>query len=55
LLERLQSRPLTFHLKAQLAASGDLTNDATKPWPSERKVIELGVLTINKAAPSVTL
>jgi catalase len=51
LLERLQRRPVTFHLKAQLAAPGDLTNDATKPWPSDRKVVELGVLT-DKAAPN---
>jgi catalase len=52
LLERLQRRPVMLHLKAQLAAPGDLTNDATKPWPSDRKVVELGVLTIDKAVPN---
>jgi catalase len=40
---------VTFHLKAQLAAPGDPTNDATKPWPDDRKVVELGVVTIDKA------
>ena len=52
LLERLQRRPVMFHLRAQLAAPGDLTNDATKPWPSDRKVVELGVLTIDNAVPN---
>jgi catalase len=47
--DRLKRGPVTFHLKAQLAAPGDPTNDATKPWPDDRKVVELGVLTINKA------
>jgi len=47
--QRLKQGPATFHLKAQLAAAGDPTNDATKPWPDDRKVAELGVLTIDKA------
>jgi catalase len=49
---RLQRGPVTFHLRAQLAAPGDPTNDATKPWPADRKVVELGVLTITKAVPN---
>jgi catalase len=48
--ERLKKGPVTFHLKAQLAAPGDPTNDATKPWPEDRKTVDLGVLTITKAA-----
>jgi catalase len=47
--ERLKSGPVTFHLKAQLAASGDPTDDATKAWPDDRKVVDLGVVTIDKA------
>ncbi len=47
--ERLKRGPVTFHLKAQLAEPGDPTNDATKPWPDNRKLVELGVLTIDKA------
>jgi catalase len=50
--ERVQRGPVIFHLKAQLAASGDPTNDATRPWPEDRKVVELGVLTIDKAVPN---
>jgi len=47
--ERLKRGPVTFRLKAQLAAAGDLTKDPTQPWPADRKVVELGVLTIKKA------
>lgn len=50
LLERLKRRPVTFHLKAQLAAAGDSTEDPTQPWPEDRKVVDLGVLTIDRAA-----
>ncbi len=50
--QRLAKGPATFHLKAQLAAPGDPTNDATKPWPDDRKLVDLGVLTIEKAVPN---
>ena len=40
---------MTFHFKAQLAAAGDSTKDPSKPWPDDRKLVELGVLTIDKA------
>jgi catalase len=46
---RLQRGPVTFHLKAQLAAAGDGTKDPAKPWPDDRKVVDLGTLTIDKA------
>ena len=48
--ERLKKGRVTFHLKAQLAAPGDPTNHATKPWPEDRKVVDLGVVTLTKAA-----
>jgi catalase len=48
--ERLKKGPVTFHLKAQLAAPGDPTNDASKPWPDDRKIVDLGVVTLTKAA-----
>ncbi len=37
-----------FHLKAQLAAAGDQTRDPSQPWPDNRKVVDLGVLTLDK-------
>ncbi|MGH6960419.1 MAG: catalase, partial [Dongiaceae bacterium] len=46
---RLQRGPVTFHLKAQLAAPGDGTKDPAQPWPDDRKVVDLGTLTIDKA------
>jgi len=49
--ERLKRGPVTFHLKAQLAAPGDPTNDATKAWPADRKLVDLGVVTVEKIAP----
>ncbi|VFU08905.1 catalase family peroxidase [Methylocella tundrae] len=48
---RLKAGPVTFHLKAQLAAPDDQTKDGSKPWPADRKVVDLGVLTIDKAVP----
>jgi catalase len=50
--ERLGHGKVTFHLEAQLALPGDPTNDATKPWPADRKVVDLGVLTLDKAVPN---
>ena len=47
--ERLKRGPVIFHLKAQLAAAGDSTKDPAQPWPEDRKVVDLGVLTIDKA------
>jgi catalase len=48
---RLGKGPVVFHLKAQLAQRGDPTSDATKPWPDDRKVVDLGTITIDKAMP----
>ena len=47
--ERLKRGSVTFHLKAQLAAAGDSTKDPTQPWPEDRKVVELGTLTVDHA------
>ncbi len=49
LRERLKQGPVAFHLKAQLAAPEDNLVDPAKPWPADRKVVELGTLTIDKA------
>lgn len=49
--KRLAQKPVVFHLKAQLAAPGDQTKDPSQPWPDDRKVVDLGTLTIDKAVP----
>jgi catalase len=46
--ERLKNGPVTFRLKAQLAAPGDTTIDPAQPWPDDRKLVQLGALTIDK-------
>jgi catalase len=48
LTQRIALKLVVFHLKAQLAEPGDQTKDGSQPWPDERKVVELGVLTLNK-------
>ena len=52
LAKRIAQKPLVFHLKAQLAQAGDQTKDASQPWPDDRKVIDLGVLTLTKVVPN---
>src|SRR5882762_10212247 len=52
LAKRIAQRPLVFHLKAQLAEPGDQTKDASLPWPDDRKVVDLGVLTLTKVVPN---
>jgi catalase len=52
LTQRIARRPVVFHLKAQLAEPGDQTKDGSQPWPDDRKVVELGVLTLNRVVPN---
>jgi catalase len=52
LMQRIARKPMVFHLKAQLAELGDQTKDGSQPWPDDRKVVELGVLTLNKVVPN---
>ena len=47
---RLAKAPARFRLAAQLAAPGDPTADATKPWPADRETVELGTITVTKVA-----
>ena len=46
--QRIAKKPVVFHLKVQLAAPGDQTKDPSQPWPDDRKVVDLGVLTLDK-------
>src|SRR5580704_10520846 len=52
LAKRIAQKPLVFHLKVQLAEPGDQTKDASQPWPEDRKVVDLGVLTLRKVVPN---
>ena len=48
LAKRIAQKPVVFHVKAQLAEPGDQTKDASQPWPDDRKLVDLGVLTLTK-------
>jgi catalase len=52
LAKRIAQKPLVFHVKVQLAEPGDQTQDASQPWPEDRKVVDLGVLTLTKVVPN---
>ena len=52
LARRIAAKPVLFHLKAQLAEPGDQTKDGSQAWPDDRKVVELGVLTLDKVVPN---
>lgn len=46
---RVAKGPVSFTLRAQLAEPGDAVDDATKPYPADRKVVDLGTITLRTA------
>jgi len=48
--ERVRRGPVTFTLLAQVAGPDDKIDDPTIVWPETRKKVELGTITITKAA-----
>ena len=49
---RLASGPVGFRLVVQLANPGDQTSDGSIVWPVDRKLVELGVLSLTAVAPN---
>ncbi len=47
--QRVAKAPVSFHLMAQLANAGDQTKDPSKPWPDDRKLVDMGTITLTKA------
>ena len=47
---RIAKSPVKFRLLAQLAQEGDAINDATVAWPADRKVVELGTISLTATA-----
>ena len=47
---RLKKGPYAYRISVQLAQSGDEVNDPTVLWPADRRVVELGTLTIDKVS-----
>jgi catalase len=52
LRQRLTRGPIRFRLVAQMANPGDQTKDGSIVWPADRKVVELGSLTLTAVAPN---
>ena len=48
---RLAKGPIRFRLVAQMANPGDQTSDGSIVWPSDRKVVELGTISLTTVAP----
>jgi catalase len=44
LLDRVAKSPIRFRILVQVAALGDVSDDATVHWPESRELIELGVV-----------
>jgi catalase len=44
--KRVESGPITFRIRVQLANEGDTVDDATVHWPEDREIVELGTLTL---------
>ncbi len=47
--QRLAKEKVGFRVMAQLANPGDQTKDPTEPWPADRKVVDLGTITLTNA------
>jgi catalase len=46
LIRQMRSGPLQWRLILTVGAPGDPTTDATLPWPSDRRTVDAGVLTL---------
>ena len=50
LVRQIRSGPVQWRLVLTLGAPSDPVNDATVPWPRDRRVIDAGTLTLNSIA-----
>jgi catalase len=48
---RLASGPAQFRLFVQLANPGDATKDSSAVWPSDRKMVEAGIISVEAVVP----
>jgi catalase len=51
LKQRLAARPIGLSVKVQLASDGDVIDDATQIWPADRKLVELGKVSLTGLVP----
>lgn len=50
----VRRRPLKWRLIVTIAQPGDPTDDATRPWPPERRQIDAGTLTVDRVESEQT-
>jgi catalase len=50
--ERLAKGVVKLHIMVQLAAPGDVVDDATIHWPEDRPQIEFGILALSSLHPN---
>jgi catalase len=50
LVAQLRAGPLRWRLMLTVGAPGDPTDDATLPWPADRRNVDAGVLTLDSVA-----
>jgi catalase len=48
ILEHVSKGPVRFKIMVQIAAPGDITDDATVHWPEDRKLVEFGTVEITQ-------
>ncbi len=48
LARRVKQAPIRFNVLVQVAAPGDVTDDATIHWPEDRKIVELGTIELTE-------
>lgn len=51
---QIHAHPLQWHLMVTIGEAGDVTADATVPWPAERRQIDAGTVTIDGIASEET-
>lgn len=49
LKQRLAQGPLRWTLQMSFAGAGDVVDDASKPWPADRQVVDAGTLVLDRA------
>jgi catalase len=47
LIDKVAQGPVRWRFQVTIGQPGDPTNDATKPWPPNRRQVEVGTLTID--------
>jgi catalase len=54
LIAQITAHPLQWRLMVTIGEAGDPTNDATLPWPAERRQIEAGTVTFDHVSSEAT-